>query len=88
MIVDERLLVAEHQRRQLEAAAQAVSAGGAALGLHRDAHVLEPGDVATHRPRAHLEPARHLLGGELAVDLQELEQLSKRLRETSIAISI
>jgi hypothetical protein len=66
----QRLFVAEHQRGQLEAAAKPVPAGRTPLRLDRDAHVLEPGDVSAHCPRAHLEPACHLLGSELAVHLE------------------
>jgi hypothetical protein len=78
---DERLLVAQHERGELEATPEPVPAGRTPFGLHRDAHVLQAGDVSPHRPRAHLEPAGDLLGVELAVHLEQLderEQTAKR----------
>ena len=74
---DQRFVVGEHQRGQLESTPEAVAARRAALGLDRDAHVLQPGDVATNRPWAHLEPVRDLLGVELPVHLEQLDEGEK-----------
>ena len=71
---DQGLLIREHEGRQLEPGAHPVAAGPAALGLHRDAHLLEAEDVAAHRAGGHLEPLGDLVAAHPPAGLEPLEQ--------------
>ena len=73
----DRLLVAEHQRRQPVARADPVAAADAALSLDRDPELLQDADVAPRRARVDPEPVGDLAAGRQRPRLQQLEQLEQ-----------
>ncbi len=74
---DDRLLVAEHQRRQPVAGADPVAAADAALPLDRDPELLQHTDVAPCRARVDAESVGDLAPGRERTRLQQLEQLEQ-----------
>ncbi|MFN8538071.1 MAG: hypothetical protein U0232_11420 [Thermomicrobiales bacterium] len=70
----QRLVLGEHQRRQLEVGSQAVAAVPPLLGVDRDAQVLQHGDVATHGAAVDFEARGEFRAAEATVNLQEFER--------------
>ena len=69
----EGLVLGEDQRRELEAGAQLVAAVAAALGLDRDAQILERLDVLADGANVHLQPLGEGRAGHPPVGLEQLE---------------
>ena len=70
----DRLVVAQHQRRQPVARPDAVAAADAALALHGDPELLERRDVAADGARADAEALGDLPSGGEGSCLEQLEQ--------------
>ncbi len=73
----ERLVGAEHQRRQPQPAADPVAAVGAAHGLDRDVGLAQDRDVAAGRPLGDPEGGAELGGGDAGPGLQHLERAQR-----------
>ena len=73
----DRLVVVEHERRQVRPGGEAVPAVRARSRVDRIAQLAEAVDVAAQRPAAHLEPLRQLVARPELVRLEQREQAQR-----------
>ena len=80
----DRLVVVEHERRQVPAGAEGVAAVGPGRPGDRVAEAAEPGHVAPHGALGHLEPFGELGGGPRGPGREQHEQPQQAGRRVHI----
>src|SRR5262249_26965614 len=69
----QRLVLSEHERRQLEATLQPVPPVAATFARYRDAQVLQHGHVTAHGALIDFQPLRELCTSDPAARLEQLQ---------------